>query len=377
MMNATYLGRSLCGSVLPVMVSVLCAGCSDQHGASTGRSFPSSREVHRKTLPPVILDRRKPEGFRARHLFEVRNTTSQTWHLRPRFVSCGCLDTTLQTTSVAPNEVARLEVAFDLGYVRKTRSETVVLRTGVSVPSELSFTLTVDSYPSISVLPYGSRVNRTIGRKEQFSERWNIVVYSRADETTEIRHGSALFASSSPGIKVEITPLKQASRDAQVAKGIIRREFVASVLIRNPFDEDDTHHSYHGWIRWEAGGTTHQTDVELNAASRFSVRPSVVFFSQGTSRPQAASVTISAASPFRITRVDGLPAWLEAKPVPRSRWDDQNRMHGLQLIPLGRRNALSTDKDAEPQEEATRHVLRVYTDIADEEPAMITIWNLE
>lgn len=233
-----------------------------------------------------------PKTNVVRHTFSFRNTTNDLFLLRPRYVSCGCVETGIDPPRVSPGEKGTVSLAFDTLDRQGRRTEFIEIATGNDTVSVIRCRLTVTVFPSIVVLPYGRELETTVDAGESVARAFTVVTYSsRAHQGERLRYEVAAGAS----ISVD-KPVVSTRQDVVEKKYSCRLSIAASELPAYGVGKRR--------IVWRSGNNEFFTDINIRVKPVVTVEPAHMFVNAASSSPEELRIALSAKRPFRIAAIE-------------------------------------------------------------------------
>lgn len=241
---------------------------------------------------PWFVNFGDPKTNVVHHTFSFRNTTNDLFLLRPRYISCGCVETGIDPPRVAPGEKGTVSLAFDTLYRAGRRTEFIEIATGNNTVPIVRCRLTVSVFPSIIVLPHGRKLETTVDAGESVARDFTVVTYSSPDHQR-----STLTYEAPEGLIISVDEPVVSRRE-----DVVERKY--SCRLRVAASELPAYGVYKRRILWRSGNNEFFTDINIRVAPVVTVEPAQMFASGGGSSPQELRIRLSAKQPFLISAIE-------------------------------------------------------------------------
>ncbi len=307
---------------------------------------------------PWFVNFGNPKTNVVHHTFSFRNTTNDLFLLRPRYVSCGCVETGIDPPRVAPGEKGTVSLAFDTLYRLGRRTEFIEIATGSDAVPIVRCRLTVSVFPSIIVLPHGRKLETTVDAGESVARDFTVVTYSPPNHQR-----STLTYEAPESLSVSVDePVVSRREDVVERKYPCRLRVAASEL--------PTYGVYKGRIVWRSGNNEFFTAVNIRVAPVITVEPAQMFASGGGSSPQELRIRLSAKQPFLIASIENDGNGLRVD-RPDSSLSKKNT-HELIVT-------FTPSAVREPRQgmSATKRTILFHTDLEDSPVVPFVVWVLQ
>jgi hypothetical protein len=303
--NAARLGA--CGWVRPAVgalaaVAIVFGACGRQERAGDADSLPSY-EHHAGV---VFVDTEDPRPVVVSHEFSFHNGTSdKIAKLSIAQRSCGCTRCTIGNAEVAPGEDTRIRVSYDLRSQLERRRETVIITTGLEEYPRFAFTLSVDCYPRLGMVPEKPLV-ATVSPGGTELIRVGFVSYARDDE--EERSPWVLQATRA-GLSVD----QGASREEDIADHVRKTEVQCTLRLACPGVEDPAFGTgdYEADVFVQRGAWALMRRVTWHALKVVDASPGQLFLQAGKGAAEEATVRLSAREAFRLEAIEFEKSYLK------------------------------------------------------------------
>jgi hypothetical protein len=265
------------GVLIVSLMVVFGNGCSNSHQGET----PSNTFV----APPMILSFENRDGWLLKHEFKVANASAQNMRLRVQGTTCGCTACKIDKTLLKKGELAKIEMLVAVPYERSHRTESVFIET--DTPEKvLSFTLTGDVFPAISIRPF----QRKLFFSQLGSRQFDVVVYSEKGRDFD----ELIVENTCESIRIHI-----GSAQISDLKSIIRRTYPISFDILSKFKEETL-------VKFKFGINSLPVAVFFHSEPNVRTLPFEVLFPRLNpyeSRPEKILVELAGKNPFTIQEI--------------------------------------------------------------------------